>query len=45
MREARGGGDTRVEVVLFDLFGTLVDLAGLDAECEVVAPGRGAALG
>ena len=31
----------RVGVVCFDLYGTLVDLAPLDAACEVLAPGRG----
>ncbi len=30
-----------VDAVFFDLYGTLVDLAGLDAACEAAAPGRG----
>jgi 2-haloacid dehalogenase len=30
-----------VDAVFFDLFGTLLDLAALVDECEVVAPGRG----
>lgn len=31
----------RVDAVFFDLFGTLVSLAPLDAECDRLAPGRG----
>ena len=34
----------RVGVVCFDLYGTLVDLAPLDAACELLAPGRGGPL-
>jgi len=33
-----------VEAVFFDLYGTLVDLAGLEAACEAAVPGRGAEL-
>jgi len=33
-----------VGAVLFDLFGTLLDLAGLIAPCDLAAPGRGAEL-
>jgi len=38
------GEPRRVGVVCFDLYGTLVDLAPLDAACEVLAPGRGGPL-
>lgn len=34
-------GPVQVEVVCFDLYGTLVDLAPLDVACEVLVPGRG----
>jgi 2-haloacid dehalogenase len=34
----------RVDAVFFDLYGTLVDLAGLEWACDVAAPGRGAEL-
>ena len=33
-----------VDAVFFDLYGTLVDLAGLTWACDVAAPGRGAEL-
>lgn len=33
-----------VDAVFFDLYGTLVDLAGLEWACEVALPGRGAEL-
>jgi 2-haloacid dehalogenase len=33
-----------VESVFFDLYGTLVDLAGLEWACDVAVPGRGAEL-
>ena len=33
-----------VDAVFFDLYGTLVDLAGLDWACDVAVPGRGAEL-
>jgi 2-haloacid dehalogenase len=34
--------DDRVDTVFFDLFGTLLSLAPLDAACDRLAPGRGA---
>ena len=34
----------RVDAVFFDLYGTLLDLRGLDSACEAVAPERGAEL-
>ena len=38
------GQPLRVDVVCFDLYGTLVDLAPLDVACEVLAAGRGGPL-
>ena len=36
--------DRRIKAVFFDLFGTLLPLAPLDAACEAIAPGRGGEL-
>lgn len=41
---ADGGSAPKVDAILFDAFGTLFDVRGVDGLCERLFPGRGVAL-